>query len=36
MPIQLLVPSVPKKEKIIVHSSALDNRGVRVEKNQQN
>jgi hypothetical protein len=36
MSIQLLVPSVPKEEKKIVHSSALEIKGVRVEKRQQN
>jgi hypothetical protein len=36
MTIQLLVASIAKEEKKIVHSSALESRGVRVEKRQQN
>jgi hypothetical protein len=36
MTIQLLVASIAKEEKKTVHSSALESRGLRVEKHQQN
>jgi hypothetical protein len=36
MTIQLLVAAIAKEEQKIVHSSALESRGVRIEKCQQN
>jgi hypothetical protein len=36
MTIQLLVASIAKEEEKTVHSSALESRGVLVEKRQQN